>query len=152
VAELKTKPNPASVAAFLDGIADEQRRRECKALARMMKQATGAAPKMWGSSIVGFGSYHYKYDSGREGDWFLAGFSPRKRELTVYIVAGVDCSPDLLRRLGKFTTGKSCLYMNRLDDIDMNVLEKLVRQSVKDIGRRVESAGAAGAGRKRRKK
>jgi len=130
MAELKTKKTTASVPAFLASIADERRRKECKTIARIMKEATGAAPKMWGTSIVGFGSYHYKYASGREGDWFLTGFSPRKQNLTLYIMDGFRNREKLLGRLGKYKTGKSCLYINKLEDVDVDVLREIVERSV----------------------
>jgi hypothetical protein len=147
---MKTKPTRASVSAFLDSITDDSRRRDCKALARIMTEVTGASPKMWGPSIVGFGDYHYRYESGREGDWFLAGFSPRARELTVYIMAGLDRQPALMKKLGRFKAGRSCLYIKRLDDIDVGVLTELVRESVAAVGRRVETARAARTARKGR--
>lgn len=130
MAELKTRQNDASVEAFLDQVEDEARRNDCKALVTLMSKLTGCAPRMWGSSIVGFGHYHYHYASGREGDWFVTGFSPRKRDLTLYIMAGFSRYESLMERLGKFKTGKSCLYVKRLSDLDPAVLEKLVRESV----------------------
>jgi hypothetical protein len=133
MAELKTKQTEASVEAFLDAIEDETRRNDCLAVAKIMKRATRAEPRMWGLSIVGFGEYHYRYESGREGDWFLAGFSPRKRDLTLYIVAGFDRYESLMARLGKHSTGKSCLYIKRLADIDTAVLEELVSESVRHM-------------------
>jgi hypothetical protein len=133
MAELKTKRTGESVDAFLDAIDDETRRKDCRTVLKIMKKATKAKPKMWGPSIVGFGNYHYKYESGREGDWFLAGFSPRKRDLTLYIVAGFDRYEALMARLGKHSTGKSCLYIKRLSDIDTTVLEELVTASVQHM-------------------
>ena len=133
MAELKTKRTEASVDDFIAGIADEQRREDCRALLAMMKRVTKAPPKMWGASMVGFGSYHYTYASGREGDWFLAGFSPRKQDLTVYVLAGFEDYPELMAKLGKYKTGKSCLYLKRLSDVDAAVLEKLIAVSVKDM-------------------
>ena len=130
MAELKTKENDQSVEAFLAGIEDAQKQADCRALVAIMQEATGAAPRMWGDSIVGFGHYHYKYASGREGDWFLTGFAPRKQNLTLYIMAGFDNYEALLGRLGKHTTGKSCLYVKRLADVDMPVLTELVVESV----------------------
>jgi hypothetical protein len=128
--EPKTRPTDASVEAFLESIEDQASREDAQALVRIMQRATGAPPKMWGSSIVGFGQYHYRYASGREGDWMLTGFSPRKRELSVYIMAGFDRYEELMSRLGKCRTGKSCLYVRRLADVDLEVLEELVRRSV----------------------
>lgn len=130
MAELKTKENDQSVDAFLSTIEDAQKQADCRAMVAIMQEATGAAPRMWGDSIVGFGHYHYKYASGREGDWFLTGFSPRKQNLTLYIMAGFDNYEALLGKLGKHTTGKSCLYVKRLADLDMPALKRLVAESV----------------------
>ncbi|MEM9408548.1 MAG: DUF1801 domain-containing protein [Acidobacteriota bacterium] len=127
---MKTTENSASVRDFLAGIEDPQKRKDCRAVARLMKAATGKRPKMWGSTIVGYGRYHYKYESGREGDFFLTGYSPRKQNLTLYVMYGFDGSEDLLRRLGKHKTGKSCLYIKRLEDVDLEVLDELIRGSV----------------------
>lgn len=133
MSELKTRPTDDSVEAFLNSVEDDQKREDAFALLRLMREATGEEAVMWGDSIVGFGSYHYRYASGREGDWFLAGFSPRKRNLTLYIMAGFDEYDDLLERLGKFKTGKSCLYLNRLSDVDDQVLRELVRRSAEHV-------------------
>ena len=133
MAKLKTQKTNASVPAFLKSIADDDRRKDCQTLVRVMKRAVGAEPKMWGSSIVGFGHYHYKYASGRENDWFLAGFSPRKQDLTLYIMAGFDRYDALMTKLGKHKTGKSCLYLKRLADVDVAVLEELISASVKHM-------------------
>jgi hypothetical protein len=130
MAELKTTPNEQSVEEFLNSVADEKKRQDCLAVLDLMKKATGAEPKMWGSSIVGFGEYHYKYESGREGDWFLTGFSPRKQNLTLYIMAGFTRYDELMAQLGKYKTGKSCLYIKKLEDVNMDVLRKLVVESV----------------------
>ena len=130
-AELKTKLNDASVDDFLKTVKDEQTRADCFEIAMIMKQVTKAEPKMWGSSIVGFGSYHYKGASGREGDWMLVGFSPRKQNLTLYIMAGFDRYNELMKKLGKFSTGKSCLYIKKLADVDKKVLKELISESVK---------------------
>lgn len=130
MAEPKTKETSASVPEFIDKIADPQRRKDCRAVADIMRDVTGEEPKMWGSSIVGFGSYHYKYASGREGDWMITGFSPRKGDLTLYIMGGFDSFSDLMKDLGKYKTGKSCLYIKKLADIDAAVLRKLVKKSV----------------------
>ena len=135
MAELKTKPSGVSVREFIDGIEDEQRRKDCRKVMQIMKRVTGAGPKMWGSSIVGYGSYRYKYASGREGEWMLTGFSPRKQALTLYIMAGIEDGAPLMKELGKHTTGKSCLYIKRLDDVDLEVLEALVRSSVERVQR-----------------
>ena len=130
-AELKTKLNDASVEDFINTVDDEQTRADCFEITKIMKQVTKAEPKMWGTSIVGFGTYHYKGKSGREGDWMLVGFSPRKQNLTLYIMAGFDRYDELLKKLGKFTTGKSCLYIKKLADVDKKVLKELVTESVK---------------------
>ena len=130
-AEVKTKVNEASVEGFLNSIADEQARKDCFEILKMMKQVTKEEPKMWGASIVGFGSYHYKGASGREGDWMLTGFSPRKQNLTLYLNHGFEVHKDLLKKLGKYKTGMGCLYVKNLDDVDKKVLKELVAESVK---------------------
>jgi len=130
MAEQKTKPTEQSVEDFLKQVTDEQVRKDCVALVKLMKKATGSAPKMWGPSIVGFGSYHYKYESGHEGDTCLTGFSPRKQNITLYVMPGFTQYPDLLEKLGKHKAGKGCLYIKKLTDIDTGVLEELVRKSV----------------------
>ena len=131
MAELKTKKNDASVDAFLEKIADPRRREDAVAVAAMMKAVTKQEPKMWGSSIVGFGSYHYKYASGREGDWFAIGLSPRKDSLTVYISRGFRDYPELMDKLGNYKTGQSCLYIKRLTDVDQKVLKQLMTRAFK---------------------
>ena len=133
MAELKTQKNDARVEAFLNTVADERKRHDCFTLLDLMREATGADPVMWGDSIVGFGEYHYKYASGRAADWFLTGFAPRKQNLTLYIMAGFDEYDDLLGKLGKHSTGKSCLYIKRLDDVDMATLRELVSASVQHM-------------------
>lgn len=130
MAELKTKKNDASVEDFLNNVENEERRRASFVVLDLMKEVTNEEPKMWGDSIVGFGSYHYKYASGRGADWMLTGFSPRKQSLTLYIMSGFDAYDKLLDDLGKFTTGKSCLYIKKIEDVDLDVLRELVRQSV----------------------
>jgi hypothetical protein len=130
MAELKTQANAASVKKFLDTVKDAATRQDCFALLEIMQHATGAKPQMWGNSIVGFGSYHYTYASGREGDWPLTGFSPRQQNLTLYIMSGFDQYAALMKKLGKYTTGKSCLYIKRLDDVHLPTLKKLIKQSV----------------------
>jgi len=129
--ENKTKRNTRSVSAFLAKIPDKQKRLDSQVLLKMMQEATGEKPRMWGASLVGFGSYHYKYASGREGDWPLTAFSPRKQNLTVYIMPGFDRYKDLLGSLGKYTTGVACLYIKRLDDVHLPTLKRLIRDSVK---------------------
>jgi hypothetical protein len=133
MAELKTKPTQASVKEFLNQIPDKERREDCFAVAKIMEEITGDKPKMWGPSIVGFGTYHYKYASGREGDWPVTGFSPRKKDLTLYIMMGFEKHPELMQKLGKHSTGKSCLYIKRLSDIHVPTLKKLIKGSVKDL-------------------
>ena len=133
MAELKTKPTDQSVESFLNGIPDAQKRADAFAILTVMKQVTRAEPQMWGSSIVGFGRYHYKYASGHEGDAPLTGFSPRKQNLTLYLMLGADDYTDLLKKLGKHKTGKGCLYINRLADVDLPTLKELVKQSVKHM-------------------
>jgi Domain of unknown function (DU1801) len=133
MAEAKTKPTKANVNAFLDSIDDERRRKDCKAVLKLMKDVTQAQPEMWGSSIVGFGRYRYNYDSGREGEWMMTGFAPRKGDLTLYIMAGFERIPELMKRLGKFKTGKSCLYVKKLEDVDMDVLRDIVSKSVEKM-------------------
>jgi hypothetical protein len=138
MAENKTKKNTTSVASYLNAIDDPRKRSDAKKVAAMMRRATGKRARMWGSSIIGFGEYHYKYESGREGDWALVGFSPRKQNLVVYIMPGFDNFPALMKKLGKYKTGKSCLYLNKLDDVDHAVLEKLIGDSVKVMRKRYE--------------
>jgi hypothetical protein len=133
VAESKTKKTKASVAEFLKKIEDPQRRADCKRISRMMREATGNRAAMWGDSIVGFGQYTYRYASGRTGDWPIAGFSPRKNDLTLYIMPGFANYKRLLSKLGKHKTGKSCLYIKRLADVDEAVLEQLIHASVKHM-------------------
>lgn len=130
--ELKTQVNEASVEGFLNAVTDEQKRKDCFEILRLMVQVTKEEPKMWGPSIVGFGSYHYKGASGREGDWMLTGFSPRKENLTLYIMGGFDFHQDLLKKLGKHKTSSGgCLYIKKLDDVDPEVLKELVAESVR---------------------
>ena len=135
MAELKTKQNDGSVEDFLNGIADERKRQDAFAILDLMRQVTQEEPKLWGSSIVGFGSCHYKYACGHEGDMCLTGFSPRKQSLTLYITSGFEQYGDLLQKLGKHKLGKACLYLNRLDDVHLPTLRELVRQSVRHMKR-----------------
>ena len=135
MAELKTKVNDASVEEFLKGIDDKTKRDDAFQILEMMKKVTKSEPKMWGTSIVGFGDYHYKYESGREGDYFLTGFSPRKQNLTLYILGGFDEHGELLDKLGKYTLGKGCLYIKNLEDVDPKVLKELVARSVKKMAK-----------------
>jgi hypothetical protein len=133
MAELKTKATNASVAKFLDGIKDDQRRQDCLTIAAMMQQVTKSPPKMWGTSIVGFGDYTYRYESGRELNWFSVGFSPRKDALTLYLMPGSERFSAAMQTLGKHKTGKACLYIKRLDDVDRRSLKTLVQESVKRV-------------------
>ncbi|MGB5105871.1 MAG: DUF1801 domain-containing protein [Candidatus Zixiibacteriota bacterium] len=131
--ELKTKPTKSSVAKFLAAIPEADRRSDCQEIAMMMAKVAKEEPKMWGASIVGFGEYHYVGASGREGDWFMVGVSPRKTAITVYLIGGLDDQGDLLAKLGKHKAGKGCLYINKLADIDLAVLTKLVKASVEKL-------------------
>lgn len=133
MAELKTKKNNADVSAFLAQVTPDQKQTDSFTIAQLMESITGKKPKMWGGSIVGYGQYHYRYESGREGDWFLTGFSPRKQNLTVYLIGGFPEKDALLARLGKHSVGKSCLYIKRLEQVDLEVLEILIRKSVTAI-------------------
>lgn len=136
MSQRKTSQNDADVNEFLDAVENPRRRSDARQLLDLMQAVTGEPPKMWGSSIVGFGSYHYRYASGREGDSLVVGFSPRKQNLAIYIMPGFSDYGEILSRLGKFRTGKSCLYVNKLDDVDLESLEELVRQSVTEMKRR----------------
>ena len=129
--ENKTRPTGASVAAFIDAVENDTRRRDAKTLLALMKKITGEAPKMWGPSIIGFGAYHYKYDSGREGDMLNVGFSPRKANMALYVMGSIADDDPLRDKLGKYKTGRSCLYINKLEDVDLKVLEKLIAKSYK---------------------
>ena len=133
MAELKTTPNAQNVEQFLHTIADDKKRQDSLAILDLIKQVTGLEPQMWGESIVGFGRYHYRYASGREGDWFLTGFSPRKQNITLYIIAGFSRYGDLMSKLGKFKLGQSCLYVKKLEDIDLAILKELIAESVAEM-------------------
>ena len=133
MADLKTKATKASVSKFLRGIEDEKKRKDSLAIQALMATVTKTKPEMWGTSIVGFGRYRYKYASGREGEWFLTGFSPRKQNLTLYIMSGFEEYDDLLKKLGKYSTGKSCLYIKSLDEVHIPTLKKLIQKSVKHM-------------------
>ncbi len=130
MATLKTARNDASVDAYLQTVENESRREDCRTVIDIMMRVTGEAPAMWGPSIIGFGSYHYRYDSGREGDFFLTGVAPRKQALTVYIMPGFSSYDGLIAKLGKHKTGRSCLYIRKLEDVDLELLEKLIAKSV----------------------
>lgn len=129
----KTQRTTASVTDFINAIEDDAQRKDAKALLALMKRATGSTPRMWGSAIVGFGSYHYKYATGREGDYCVTGFSPRKGTLTVYVSSGLHLQAEHLKALGKHTTGKSCIYIKKLSDVHLPTLEAVVKQGVADI-------------------
>jgi hypothetical protein len=131
--ESKTQKTDASVKDFLNAVPDDRKREDSFAILELMQEVTGEEPTMWGPSIVGFGSYTIKYASGRDGDWPVAGFSPRKRNLTLYIMSGFEGYDALLAKLGKFKTGKSCLYINKLEDVDIPTLKELVKRSVKHV-------------------
>ena len=130
MAEVKTTPNAGDVEAFLSSVEDETKRDDCYAILKMMEEITGEPPKMWGGTIVGFGSYNYKYESGRTGTWFLTGFSPRKQNLTMYLMPGAESLEDLFEGLGKYKMGKGCLYVKKLEQIDQDILRKLIQGSV----------------------
>jgi hypothetical protein len=129
MAELKTKKNDQDVTAFLNSVEDEKKRQDSFTVLELMKEVTGEEPKMWGDSLIGLGNYRYRYASGREGNWFLTGFSPRKQALTLYIMGGFDNYGDLLKNLGKFKTGKGCLYVKKIEDINLDTLRDLIAQS-----------------------
>jgi hypothetical protein len=139
VAENKTKATGASVTAFINSIDDRQKRADVRKVAAMMRKATGKRARMWGPSIVGYGTYHYKYESGREGDFLITGFSPRKQALTVYVIPGFSHFDTLMKKLGKYKTGRSCLYIKHLSDIDEKILEQLINRSVKHMRKHYET-------------
>jgi hypothetical protein len=130
MAQLKTQPNKKSVEDFLNGVENDTKRQDSFTILEMMKAATGEEPIMWGDSIVGFGTYRYKYASGKAAEWFLTGFSPRVQNLTLYIMDGFEEYDDLLGKLGKHSTGKSCLYVRRLENVDLDVLKEMIEKSV----------------------
>jgi len=133
MAEIKTKATNVSVKKFIDTVDDEQKRKDSHVLVKMMEKITGEKPKMWGPSIIGFGKYEYRYESGHGGEMCVAGFSPRKAAITIYILMGFEKTPELLKKLGKHKVSKACLYIKRLSDIDLKVLEELIKMSVKEI-------------------
>ncbi|MCB0638167.1 MAG: DUF1801 domain-containing protein [Lewinella sp.] len=141
MSDLKTKPTGEDVQAFLATIDNEQKRQDAEALMEIMGRLTGAEARLWGPSIIGFGDYHYRYESGREGDWFLVGFSPRKANLTLYIMSGFSRYEELMGQLGKFKTGKSCLYVKKLADINQAVLEALINASIETLKEKYGSEG-----------
>ncbi|MCB9793727.1 MAG: DUF1801 domain-containing protein [Alphaproteobacteria bacterium] len=136
MAENKTQPTDADVLGFLEGIEHAGKRADALALHAMMSEISGEPGRMWGSSIVGYGEYHYRYESGREGDFMRVGFSPRKANLSLYLMPGFEAHPELLERLGRHKTGKSCLTINKLADVDEDVLRELVRRSLEEMARR----------------
>jgi hypothetical protein len=136
MAELKTVPTKSSVDKFLKGIKDEEKREDCFQILKLMEKATGAKAKMWGTGIVGFGDLHYVYESGREGDWFIMGFSPRKQNITLYSMGGFLQFEDLMKKLGKYSNGKGCLYINKLEDVNTKVLKDLITKSGKEAVKR----------------
>ncbi|PQO28292.1 DUF1801 domain-containing protein [Blastopirellula marina] len=135
MAENKTKPTGVSPTKFINELEDLQQRKDCKQLLKMMKAATGEKAVMWGPSIVGFGSCHYKYASGREGDIMRVGFAPRKNQLSLYLSCDIQRSADLLAQLGKYKTGKGCLYIKKLGDVDLDVLAQLIERGIEEAGR-----------------
>ncbi|MEQ8629473.1 DUF1801 domain-containing protein [Ekhidna sp.] len=136
MAELKTQPNDLDVESFINTIEPESKRDDAWEVLKLMKKVTGEEPVMWGSSIVGFGKYKYVYESGREGEWMLTGFSPRKQAMTLYLMSGYEKMDDLMQKLGKYKSSVSCLYIKRHSDIDLDVLEEMVRKSVEIIKKR----------------
>ena len=143
MADQKTKPTKVSVTEFIASVPDERRRKEARTLLKVFKAATGKRPVMWGPSIVGYGSYHYKYASGHEGDCCLTGFSPRKAAISIYILAGFAEYGALLKQLGPHKKSVGCLYLKRLDDVDLKVLERMIRASIADIKQRVTTLTSA---------
>ena len=139
MAELKTKPTNASVKAFIDSIEDKQKRADARKIAAMMRRATGSRARMWGPSIVGYGSYKYTNTKGKDLEWMLTGFSPRKQALTVYIMPGFSKFDRLMAKLGKYKTGKSCLYIKRLSDVNEKVLQQLIGHSVQHMRKTYET-------------
>lgn len=131
MAEVKTKLNDASVEDFINAVEDEKKREFAFTILELMKKITKDEPQMWGDSIIGFGSYTYKYKSGRTGDWMLTGFSPSKQSMTIYIMHGIDDNHELLSQLGKHKTSKACLYIKKQEDVDLKILKKIITQSVK---------------------
>lgn len=153
MAEQKTKPTTVDVKKFLDGVADPQRREDAFVLLKMMKEITGAPPRMWGPSMVGFGSYHYIYASGHEGDIFLTGFAPRKNALVLYLMSGLDEHFSvLLEKLGKSKASKGCLYIKKLADVDLDVLRTMIEKNIARLNTMCEAGKTAARAKKNRKK
>lgn len=138
MAELKTKENNGSVDAFLNSVQDEKKRNDCHAILKMMKGITKLDPKMWGPAIVGFGSYHYKYASGHEGDAPLIGFSPRKANISLYLMCGLHADKTLFEKLGKHKMGKGCLYIKSMNDVDAKILKQIIEISIEALKKQVE--------------
>jgi len=138
--DLKTKPNKQSVPAFINAVENDTRKRDAKTALALFKKVTGEKPKMWGPTIIGFGEYHYKYESGREGDTLNVGFSPRKANMVMYVMGMIKDDDPLMQKLGKYKTGRACLYVNKFDDIDLNILEKLIAKSYKATKKKYKSA------------
>ena len=138
MAEIKTKKTDENFAKFLNTIQDDTKRKDCFAIAEMMKNVSKYEPKMWGTAIVGFGSYHYKYESGHEGDMCMIGFSPRKQNITLYVSGGINNHPELLEKLGKHKTGKGCLYINKLSDVDIELLKEIIKAAYSHMKNKYE--------------
>lgn len=135
----KTIPNNNDVDAFINAVTPEWKQEDTRKIVQLMSEITGKPPVMWGNSIIGFGTYHYKYASGREGDWFLSGLSPRKQNMTVYIVGGFESQESLLQKLGKHKKSVGCLYFKKLSDIDIHVLEELIKASIDVVNKRYDA-------------
>ncbi|MEO1254797.1 MAG: DUF1801 domain-containing protein [Bacteroidota bacterium] len=136
MADLKTKLNDQSVTDFVESVEPEWKKQDAKQILNLLHKVTGEQPKMWGNSIIGFGKYHYKYESGREGDWFLAGFSPRKQDTTIYMTGGFDNLGELLTKLGKHKKSVGCLYLKKLEDVNIDILEKMIQKSIETYKKR----------------
>ncbi|MBV9964030.1 MAG: DUF1801 domain-containing protein [Parafilimonas sp.] len=136
MAEIKTKQTDKNVVKFLDTISDETKRKDSFEIIELMQEVTGLPPKMWGTSIIGFGSYHYKYESGHEGDMCIIGFSPRKNNIAIYGMGGEERNKDLLAALGKHKTGKGCLYINKLSDVNADVLKNIFKASFEYLNKK----------------
>ena len=133
MSELKTKPTDQNVEEYINKVENPTKREDSLKILEIMKEISNEEPVMWGDSIIGFGSYHYKYKTGREGDWFIIGFAPRKQNLSIYIMSGFDRYDELLDKLGKYKTGKSCLYINKLKDVDVSILKEIMGQSIEFV-------------------
>lgn len=142
MAEQKTKPSNADVREYLQAVEPAVRREDALTLVELMERISGQTPRMWGDSMIGFGSYHYRYESGHEGDSFRVGFAPRKNALSVYIMPGYQDYAEILQRLGKHSKGKACLYLKKLSDVDLSVLEELIQRALRDMERMYPSGSA----------